>query len=142
MIIEAVAIGLFAGVIAGMFGVGGGVLFVPALALIVGLGQLTAEGTSLLAMVPVGIIGAWSQHRRGFLKVKDAGLIGGLSLVGVVIGVLLANHLPEVVLQRVFGVFLLFVASQLLLRAIRERRARLAGLASNAASDDDLKRES
>lgn len=130
MIVEALAIGVCAGVLAGMFGIGGGVLFVPALTLVVGLSQVTAEGTSLLAMVPVGIVGAWSQHRRGLVKVNEALTIGLLSAIGVFTGGLLAHHLPEAVLRRVFGVFLLVIASRLLLRAMRERRERISRLPS------------
>ena len=93
--IEVILIGIGAGILAGMFGIGGGVLFVPALTLLVGLSQVTAEGTSLLAMIPVGIVGVWSQHRRGLVEVRNVLWIGLLSVFGVVAGVLLANHLPE-----------------------------------------------
>jgi hypothetical protein len=135
MIVEAIAIGVCAGVLAGMFGIGGGVLFVPALTLLVGLGQVTAEGTSLLAMVPVGLVGAWSQHRKGLVKVNHAVTIGLLSAVGVFAGGVLAHHLPEDVLRKVFGVFLLLIASRLFARAMRERRGRLAGLPSESETD-------
>jgi uncharacterized membrane protein YfcA len=129
--IEVILIGIGAGILAGMFGIGGGVLFVPALTLLVGLSQVTAEGTSLLAMIPVGIVGVWSQHRRGLVEVRNVMWIGLLSVFGVVAGVLLANHLPEQVLRKIFGVFLLLIAFRLLRQAISGRRARLAQVGSD-----------
>lgn len=134
--IEVILIGVGAGILAGMFGIGGGVLFVPALTLIVGLSQVTAEGTSLLAMIPVGVVGVWSQHRRGLVEVRNVLLIGLLSVFGVAAGVVLADHLPEDVLRKLFGVFLLFIAARLLRRALAERRERLARVGSNEVGPD------
>ena len=77
--IGAIAIGLAAGVVAGLLGVGGGVLFVPGLVLFLGLGQHQAEATSLLAIVPVAIVGTYSQDRYGNVRRHDALLLGLLS---------------------------------------------------------------
>ncbi len=129
---EVLVLGVMAGTIAGMFGVGGGVLFVPVLTLIVGLGQIEAEGTSLLAMVPVAVIGGIVQYRRGFITLRAMFLVGAFSGLGAVIGAFAANSVPEETLRRCFGVFLLFIASQLLRRAISERRARIAGVPSDS----------
>ena len=87
--------GLAAGLLSGMLGVGGGVLFVPALVVAVAATQVEAEATSLLAILPVAVVGAWSQRRYGNVRLKEAGLIGVLSIAGAVGGVALANALPE-----------------------------------------------
>ena len=77
--IEAALVGLLAGVVAGMLGVGGGILFVPALTIGLGLSQVEAEATSLLAVVPVALIGAWRQEHYGNVALKEAAVIGALS---------------------------------------------------------------
>ncbi|HEX4109886.1 MAG TPA: sulfite exporter TauE/SafE family protein [Solirubrobacteraceae bacterium] len=117
----AAAIGLGAGVIAGLLGVGGGILFVPALVLLVGLHQVDAEATSLLAIVPGAMVGTWRQHGYGNVVQRDALLLGGLSAVGVGAGVALANVLPARVLQDAFAVVTILVAVQLGRRALRNR---------------------
>ena len=114
--IEAVAIGLAAGVVAGMFGVGGGTLFVPALVIFLGLDLVEAEATSLLAIVPVALVGAWRQHRYGNLRVRDGATVGALAAGGVVLGVVLANVLPERALEIAFAALLLAVAAQMVRR--------------------------
>ena len=110
------ALGLAAGILAGLFGVGGGILFVPTLVGL-GLGQLDAEATSLLAILPTVAAGALRQHRYGNVRWRDAALLGVSSIVGVQAGVLIATNLPEDVLRRLFGVMLLGVAAQLAWRA-------------------------
>ncbi|HEV2812369.1 MAG TPA: sulfite exporter TauE/SafE family protein [Solirubrobacteraceae bacterium] len=117
--IEAVLIGVAAGVIAGMFGVGGGTLFVPALTIFLGLSQLEAEATSLLAIVPVALVGAWRQHGYGNLRVSDGVTVGLLATGGAVIGVVLANALPERVLEIAFAGLLVAVAAQMIRRSLR-----------------------
>jgi uncharacterized membrane protein YfcA len=125
-IAAALAIGFAAGAVAGMLGVGGGILFVPALTLALGLGQVEAEATSLLAIVPVSIVGAYRQHRYGNVRIKDGVVIGLLSAVGVVTGVLVVNALPERTVQLAFAALTLFVAAQVLRRGLGQRRERLA----------------
>ena len=117
-IVLAVALGLAAGVVAGMFGVGGGILFVPAL-VVLGLGQVEAQATSLLAILPTVLAGAWNQHRYGNLRVRTALVLGLASIVGVEVGARLATSLPEDTLRRIFGVLLLAVAVQLVVRTRR-----------------------
>lgn len=119
-------IGIFAGIASGLLGVGGGILFVPALTLVLGLGTVEAESTSLLAIVPVALVGSWRQRRYGNLVVRDAGVIGSLSIAGAVAGVALANVLPEVVLRVGFALLMVNLARQLVMRGLRDRRARLA----------------
>jgi hypothetical protein len=104
-------------------GVGGGILFVPALVLFLGEGQLEAEATSLLAIVPVSIVGAWRQRSYGNVRVKPALLIGLLSPLGVLVGTLAANALAERPLQIVFACLVLLVAAQLAHRALRQAPA-------------------
>jgi uncharacterized protein len=115
-IAAALALGFAAGVLAGLFGVGGGILFVPTL-LGIGLGQLEAEATSLLAILPTVAAGAWRQQRYGNLRVRPALMLGAASVGGVAFGVLIATSLPEDILRRLFGVLMLGVAAQLVWRA-------------------------
>jgi len=119
MEILAAILGFFAGVLAGMFGVGGGVLFVPTLALVLGLTQVHAEASSLLAIIPTVIVGAWRQHRHGNVRWRPALLVGLGSLAGVEVGVQAARALPEDVLRRLFGVLMLAVAANLAWRVLR-----------------------
>jgi uncharacterized protein len=118
-VIEAALIGIVAGVIAGMFGVGGGTLFVPALTIFLGLSVIEAEATSLLAIVPVAIVGAWRQHRYGNLEVRDGVAVGVLASAGAVLGVVAANALPERALEIGFALLLIGVAAQMAHRALR-----------------------
>ena len=114
------SLGLVAGVLSGLFGVGGGILFVPLLVAL-GLGQVEASATSLLAIVPTAGAGIWRQARYGNLQLGPALVLGAASLVGVEAGVQVATSLPESTLRKLFGVLLLVVAAQLSLRAIRSR---------------------
>ena len=91
----AIAVGLAAGFAGGMIGVGGGVLFVPGLVLFIGLGQLDAQATSLLAVVLVAAVGAWRQARYGNLRLRDGVIIGVLSPIGVLAGTTVANLVTE-----------------------------------------------
>jgi uncharacterized membrane protein YfcA len=117
----AIALGLAAGVLAGLFGVGGGILFVPTLTLALGLDQLHAQATSLAAMLPVVAVGTWRQQRYGHVRLRPALALGLAGMVGVVGGGFLAESLPEAVLERLFGVLILAVAAQLAWRASRPR---------------------
>jgi uncharacterized protein len=117
----AIALGLAAGILAGMFGVGGGILFVPTLVLL-GLGQLEAQATSLLAILPTVVAGAWNQRRYGNLRIGSALVLGLASVGGVLVGAWIAITLPENALRRLFAVLLLVVAARLAWRASRSRR--------------------
>ena len=120
-VVLALALGLTAGMLAGMFGVGGGILFVPTLVAL-GLGQVEAAGTSLLAIVPTAAVGIWRQWRYGNLRLRSAVTIGVGSIAGVEVGVRVATALPEHTLRRLFGVLLLAVAGQLVWQVRRRRR--------------------
>ena len=115
----AVALGVLAGVIAGLFGVGGGILFVPTLTLVLGLTQIHAEATSLLAVLPAALVGAWRQHAYGNVRWRPALVLGLAALAGVEGGVQIAEALPEHALRRLFGVLMLAVAGQVAWRALR-----------------------
>ncbi len=120
--IGAVAIGLCAGIVAGLLGVGGGVLFVPGLVILLGLGQHQAEATSLLAIVPVAIVGTIKQDGYGNVRRGDALTMGLLSLAGAGAGVALANALSGTVLRTGFALLMVLVAVQLVRRAKSEPR--------------------
>jgi uncharacterized membrane protein YfcA len=121
-IILAIALGALAGVLAGLFGIGGGILFVPTLVLL-GLGQIEAQATSLLAILPTVAAGAWSQRRYGNLRAGTALVVGVTSIVGVEIGARIATSLPEDWLRRLFAILLFAVAIQLALRALHSSRS-------------------
>ena len=114
-----ILIGLVGGLLAGVFGVGGGILFVPTLTLVLGLTQLHAEATSLLAILPTALVGTWRQRRYGNTDVRAAVWIGAASIVGVELGVVIAEALPEGVLRRAFGVLLVAVAAHIAWRTRR-----------------------
>jgi uncharacterized membrane protein YfcA len=117
-VVLALLLGLAAGVLAGFFGVGGGILFVPTL-FALGLSQIEAEATSLLAILPTVAAGTWRQRHYGNVHWRTALVLGATSIVGVVVGVQIATSLPEQTLRRLFAVFLLAVAGQLAWRARR-----------------------
>ena len=119
-IVLAILLGLAAGVMAGLFGVGGGILFVPTLVAL-GLGQLEAQGTSLLAILPTVLAGSWNQRRYGNLRVRSAVVVGLASIIGVEIGARIVTELPEEALRRLFAVLLFGVAVQLVWRTRRKR---------------------
>ena len=123
--IEAVLIGLVAGVVAGLLGVGGGALFVPALTIFLGLSQLDAEATSLLAIIPVALVGAWRQNANGNVELRTGLVLGGLAAAGATGGVVLANALPQRALEVGFAVLILVVAAQLVRRALSAPQADL-----------------
>ena len=120
-ILLALLLGFAAGVLAGFFGVGGGILFVPTLVGL-GLSQLDAEATSLLAILPTVAAGTWRQRRYGNVRWQSAVVLGGSSIAGVAAGVQIATALPEDTLRRLFAVLLLGVAAQLAWRARRSQR--------------------
>lgn len=112
MIVAAV-IGLVAGVAAGLLGIGGGALFVPALVLLLDLPQVDAEATSLLAIIPVALVGAVQQHRYGNVRVRDGLLVGALAIPAAALGVAVVNAVPERAIEIAFAGLLLFVATRL-----------------------------
>jgi uncharacterized protein len=114
----ALAIGFAAGVASGLVGIGGGLLFVPGLVIFLSLSQLDAEATSLLAVIVVAAVGAWRQHGYGNVRPREALLLGVLSPLGVLGGVLLANAVSERALALGFAALQLILAAQLARRAL------------------------
>jgi uncharacterized protein len=113
----ATLIAVAGGLAGGLVGVGGGVLFVPALTIFLGLSQVEGESTSLLMIVIVALVGAYRQNSYGNVRVREALIIGALSPLGVLIGVGIANHVSERALQLSFAALALFMAAQLVRRA-------------------------
>jgi uncharacterized protein len=116
----AALLGFAGGAVGGLLGVGGGVLFVPALTIFLDHGQLTAESTSLFAIVPVAIVGVARQQSYGNVRLADGLWIGALSIPGVAAGVLVANAVSQRTLELAFAALLVAIAVQLVVRALRE----------------------
>lgn len=112
-------LGFAGGTVGGLLGVGGGILFVPALAIFLDEPQIRAEATSLLAIVPVALVGAWRQSDYGNVRLRDGLLVGALSPLGVALGVVIANAVSQRLLELSFAALAMLVAAQLLLRALR-----------------------
>ena len=115
--LAAILLGFLAGAVGGLVGVGGGILFVPALSIFLGQSQLDAEATSLLAIVLVALVGTWRQIGYGNVQLRDAAIIGVLSPAGVVGGTVLANNVSERALEIGFACLVLFFAARLVERA-------------------------
>jgi uncharacterized protein len=116
----AALIALAGGLAGGLVGVGGGVLFVPALTIFLGLSQVEAESTSLLMIVLVALVGSWRQNAYGNLELRDAVWIGVLSPLGVLVGVVVANEVSQRVLELSFAALALYVAYGLVRRALAQ----------------------
>jgi uncharacterized membrane protein YfcA len=109
------AIGLVAGVCAGMFGIGGGLIIVPALILILKLGELEAIGTSLAALIPpVGLLGAAEYYRGGYIQLRYAAIIGLGLFIGAFFGARIVIGLPEHVIRRLYAAFLIVMGARML----------------------------
>jgi uncharacterized membrane protein YfcA len=120
VILAAALLGAGAGVLSGLFGVGGGILFVPTLTLVLGLSQIHAEATSLLAILPTAAVGAWRQQRYGNVRWRAALILGIAAIAGVEAGVQIAEQLPQDALRRLFGALMLAVAAQVAFRSFRK----------------------
>jgi len=114
-IVGLLLIGVLAGVFAGMFGIGGGLIIVPALALLYGMKQHAAVGTSLGALLlPVGALSAWVYWKNGNVNVKYSVLLAAGLLVGAFVGAKLVEPVSDLTLRRMFGAFLLIVSVRML----------------------------
>lgn len=110
------ALGLLAGVFAGMFGIGGGLIIVPALIFLFGFKELEAIGTSLAALIPpVGLLGAAEYYRNGFINIRSAALIAAGLFCGTLIGAKIVIGLPPIVIRRIYASFLIAVAAKMLI---------------------------
>jgi uncharacterized protein len=117
----AVALGVVAGILSGLLGVGGGLLFVPILTWL-GLTQIHAEASSLLAILPTVTVGVWRQQRYGNVRWRAAAMVGVASIAATVGGAELAISLPESTLRKLFAVLMIAVAAQIAWRARRKQQ--------------------
>lgn len=118
--IIAIVLGVAGGFVAALAGVGGGIIFVPALALVLGLTQVVAEATSLLAIVPVALLGTWQQRDTGDVNLRHALVIGAGSVVTAVLAALAASAMPQDVLRWLFAAFMVVIAVRLWVGAERD----------------------
>jgi uncharacterized membrane protein YfcA len=116
--VAAAVVGFAGGTLGGLVGVGGGVLFVPAIAIFLDEPQIRAEATSLAAIVFVAMVGAWRQSGYGNVRLRDGILVGALSPLGVAAGVVISNSVSQRALEISFAALALFVAVQLTRRAL------------------------
>jgi len=116
MLLILIVIGIITGFMAGMLGIGGAIIMIPALVFFMGISQQTAQGTSLAVMLPpVGIIAAYNYYKAGEVNIKFAIVLAIFFLVGSYFGSRLALNLPQAVLKKIFGILLLLVAAKMLL---------------------------
>lgn len=116
VILLLIAIGLATGMVAGLLGIGGAIIMIPALVFILGMSQHMAQGTSLAVMLPpIGLIAAFNYYKAGQVNFRFALIIAAAFIVGSYFGSKLAISLPEPVVKKIFGVLLLFVAVKMLL---------------------------
>jgi uncharacterized membrane protein YfcA len=116
MILILIVIGIITGVMAGMLGIGGAIIMIPALVFLLGISQQTAQGTSLAVMLPpVGIIAAYNYYKAGNVNIRFALILALFFLVGSYFGSKLALNLPQAILKKIFGILLLLVAAKMLL---------------------------
>jgi uncharacterized membrane protein YfcA len=109
-------IGIFTGVMAGILGIGGAIIMVPALVYILGLSQQSAQGTSLAVMLPpIGVIAAWNYYKAGHVNIKFALILAVCFIAGSYFGSKLSLNLSESVLKKIFAVLLLAIAAKMLL---------------------------
>ncbi len=115
LVMAYLALGLFAGVLSGLVGLGGGFIMVPALVLLFGFSQHRAQGTSLAVLLPpTGLLAAWVYYQRGFVDIKAAALICLGVFVGGYFGGKLATSIPSGALEKVFGVILLLISLKMI----------------------------
>ncbi|TAL73590.1 MAG: sulfite exporter TauE/SafE family protein [Bacteroidetes bacterium] len=116
MLLILIGIGIVTGAMAGMFGIGGAIIMIPALVFFMGFSQQGAQGTSLAVMLPpVGIIAAYNYYKEGHVNIKFALILAVCFLIGSYFGSKLALNLPQALLKKMFGILLLLVAAKMLL---------------------------
>jgi uncharacterized membrane protein YfcA len=114
-ILSYLLLGVVAGILSGLVGIGGGIIIVPALVILFGLSQHQAQGTTLAVLVPpVGILAAWAYYKQGYVDIRIAAFIALGFLFGSIFGAKLAINLSNVVLEKIFGVALLLIAMKMI----------------------------
>jgi uncharacterized membrane protein YfcA len=115
MLLILIVIGIITGIMAGMLGIGGAVIMIPALVYLLGVSQQTAQGTSLAVMLPpIGVIAAYNYYRAGHVDIRFAIILAVFFLVGSYFGSKLALNIPENILKKIFGILLMIVAAKML----------------------------
>jgi uncharacterized membrane protein YfcA len=110
-----ILLGVVAGIFSGLIGIGGGIIIVPALVLLFGLSQHTAQGTTLALMVPpIGLLAAWAYYKQGFVDLKIAAFVCLGFFVGGLLGAKFAIGIPETILKKIFGIVLLAVSIRMI----------------------------
>ena len=110
-----IVVGLAAGLLGGTFGVGGGIIVIPALIFLFGFSQHQAQGTTLAFMLPpVTVLATWNYWRNGYVNWRYALILSAAFLIGAFLGSILAEHLPDKILKRIFGILLLFMAIKMI----------------------------
>jgi uncharacterized protein len=116
MLLILIAIGIVTGIMAGMLGIGGAIIMIPALVFFLGITQVAAQGTSLAVMLPpIGIIAAFNYYKAGHVNITFAIILAIFFLVGSYFGSKLALNMPQALLKKIFGILLLLVAAKMLL---------------------------
>jgi uncharacterized protein len=115
-------IGAAAGVLAGLLGIGGGLVMVPAMVLLLGFDQHVAQGTSLVVIIPAALSGSITHYRNGRTSLRDAALLAGGGVLGATLGSVLALSVDDTILRRLFALFLLAVAARMILTRGRARQ--------------------
>ncbi len=109
------AIGLIAGILSGLVGVGGGIIIVPALMYLLGYSQHQSQGTSLgLLLLPIGIFAAFNYYRKGYVDIKAILIMAGTFAVGGLLGSKLSLSISDVLLKKIFAVSLIIIATKML----------------------------
>ena len=127
-ILELIGIGVSAGFLAGLLGVGGGILMVPAMVLLMNFGQHVAQGTSLLVIIPAALTGSITHYRNGRLLLRDAVFLALGGAIGAVFGSVFALSVEDAVLRRLFAGLLLVSGLRIVLaRGLNQRRRETVG---------------
>jgi hypothetical protein len=114
-IIVLILIGIAGGMLSGMFGVGGGLIIVPAFVFFLGMSQYQAQGTSLgLMLLPIGILAAYNYYKTGNVDIKAALIVAATFVIGGYFGSKISLGLDQVILKRIFGVLMLFVSIKMI----------------------------
>ncbi|MFO7863007.1 MAG: sulfite exporter TauE/SafE family protein [Salinivirgaceae bacterium] len=112
-----ILIGMLAGFVGGMMGVGGGVVVIPALVFILGFTQREAQGTAQLFMLPpIGILAVWNYYKEGYVNVKYGLILAAAFVIGGYVGSLISVELPDKLLRKLFGIMLLYAAYRMIFK--------------------------